>query len=115
MTKGTNDRKNGLDRVREVLSIAPDGYPWLRVFINCYDTIRTIPALVYNEKGNNLEDVDTDGEDHAYDSLRYYIMSRPSPTQKAKPPQPNKITKAMAQHHAKYLMLERAKYEQDNW
>jgi hypothetical protein len=34
-----------------------------------------LPLLPLDE--NNPEDVDTDMEDHAYDALRYGIMSRP--------------------------------------
>ena len=37
----------------------------LYVFNTCHNFIRTVPNLVYDEK--NVEDVDTDGEDHAYD------------------------------------------------
>ena len=56
MLKGDNDRVNGMARYREALAKAPDGKPWYQVFENCYDTIRTIPALVYDE--NRVEDVD---------------------------------------------------------
>ena len=42
------------------------------VFRSCRDYIRTITALVYSEK--NVEDIDTDGEDHIYDESRYAIM-----------------------------------------
>ena len=80
MIKGDNDRMNGLGRFREALSTAPDGLPYFQVFENCYDTIRTVPALVYATNKVNIEDVDTDGEDHAYDMIRYLFMSRPSPT-----------------------------------
>lgn len=41
----------------------------------CRDSIRTIPALQYDEFKN--EDLDTDGEDHAADDWRYGLMSRP--------------------------------------
>ncbi len=58
---GDNNRANGMARYREALSVAPDGKPWYQVFETCYDTIRTIPALVYDE--HKHEDVDTDGED----------------------------------------------------
>jgi hypothetical protein len=39
------------------------------------DLIRTLPALQHDEK--RLEDIDTEGEDHAGDELRYACMSRP--------------------------------------
>lgn len=62
MIKADNDRMNGLNRVREQLSIAPDGKPWLQFFSTCYHAIRTLPSLVYDK--HKVEDVDTDGEDH---------------------------------------------------
>ncbi|MEQ1955843.1 hypothetical protein [Mesorhizobium sp. CN2-181] len=37
--------------------------------------IRTLPMLQHD--AHNVEDVDTDGEDHAADSARYATMSRP--------------------------------------
>ena len=43
----------------------------------CVDSIRTIPALQHDE--DNIEDVDTEGEDHAADETRYAVMSRPWP------------------------------------
>ena len=57
---GDNNREHGMARYREVLALAPDGKPWYQVFETCYDTIRTIPSLVYDKN----EGVDTDGEDH---------------------------------------------------
>ena len=43
------------------------------VFNTCKNFIRTIPNLVYDE--THVEDVDTDGEDHAYDEWRYVCMA----------------------------------------
>lgn len=82
LMKGDNDRINGLARFRDMLSKAPDGKPWLQVFSSCYNVCRTLPALVYDR--HRIEDVNSDGEDHLYDSIRYWIMSRPptTPTQK---------------------------------
>lgn len=76
MIRGDNDRMNGLGRYRQALSIAPDGRPYYIMFSSCYDSCRTIPALVYDE--TRIEDVDTDGEDHCYDRDRYFFMSRPA-------------------------------------
>jgi hypothetical protein len=42
---------------------------------NCEDTLRTLPTLQHDEK--DQEDLDTDGEDHAADEIRYACMSRP--------------------------------------
>lgn len=51
------------------------GTPMWYVFSNCEHLIRTLPALQHDK--DNAEDCDTDGEDHAPDSLRYGLMSRP--------------------------------------
>ena len=48
--------------------------PRLKIFSNCMNLIRTLPMLPIDK--NNPEDVDTDAEDHAYDALRYGVMSR---------------------------------------
>jgi hypothetical protein len=52
-----------------MLSDLPDGQPGLLIFETCFNLARTLPALVYDKV--QIEDVDTDGEDHAYDALRY--------------------------------------------
>jgi len=49
--------------------------PKLKVFTNCRNLLRTLPLLPTDK--NNPEDVDTRVEDHAYDALRYGVMSRP--------------------------------------
>ena len=49
--------------------------PMLYFLETCEDTIRTLPVLQHDE--TNIEDVDTDGEDHAGDETRYAVMSRP--------------------------------------
>lgn len=42
------------------------------VFNTCFHTIRTIPNLENDEK--NREDIDSHGEDHLYDVIRYRIL-----------------------------------------
>jgi len=49
--------------------------PMLYFFSTCQDSIRTIPALQHDN--NRPEDVDSDMEDHAADSVRYACMSKP--------------------------------------
>jgi phage terminase large subunit len=78
MVQADNERLLGLARVREYLSLAPDGKPYLQFFRNCTNTIETIPALSYDE--HQVEDVDSDLADHAYDCVRYFCMSRPTIT-----------------------------------
>jgi hypothetical protein len=77
MRKGDNDRKNGWQRVHELLRTAPDGHPWLTVEDAPYCTYlrRTIAAAMSDK--HDPDDVDTKGDDHALDALRYGAMSRP--------------------------------------
>jgi hypothetical protein len=58
---------------------------------DCPYLIRTLPSLVSDE--HKPEDVDTDGEDHAADALRYFVMGRPSPGSNASkaPPKPGTL------------------------
>ena len=79
-----NKRIPGWDQVRQRL-VGHDGKPMLYVFDTCTDIIRTLPAVQHDE--NKPEDVDTDGEDHAADSLRYGCMSRPYTKPKPAEPQ----------------------------
>jgi hypothetical protein len=64
----------GWDMVRHRL-VGEEGEPMIYFFENCIDSIRTLPALQHDKA--NMEDVDSDGEDHAPDEIRYACMSRP--------------------------------------
>jgi len=46
--------------------------PGFFVFNTCFHTIRTLPNLENDEK--NREDIDSSGEDHLYDVIRYRIL-----------------------------------------
>jgi hypothetical protein len=65
----------GWDQVRARLVGDADGRPMMVFFSTCRDTIRTLPALQHDAA--RPEDVDTAGEDHAADDVRYACMSRP--------------------------------------
>ena len=54
------------------------GRPRLVFFNTCVNAISQLPIIQLDK--NNVEDVDTKGEDHIYDALRYGIMSRPRPS-----------------------------------
>lgn len=69
MEKANNARVAGWLKVREYLSPAPDGRPWVQVSPVCENLIRTLPMLVHDDK--KPEDVDPDCEDHAGESMRY--------------------------------------------
>lgn len=75
-----NDRMAGLMQVHMRLKEKK-----LKIFSSCTHLIRTLPALTYDKR--RVEDVDTSEEDHAYDSLRYFLMSRPIKPQHAEPRQ----------------------------
>ena len=75
--KGINDRIPGWMQVHERLKFDENGKAMLYIFDNCKDTIRTIPLMMYSEKTNRMEDLDTELEDHICDSLRYFAMCRP--------------------------------------
>lgn len=75
MRKANNDRINGWMLVRKYLSMAKDELPWLQIMDTCTDLIRTIPDMVHDE--TKKEDLDTDGDDHWVDALRYACMTRP--------------------------------------
>ena len=73
--KGDHNRIGGKMQVHHRLAFDEYGVPMLYAFDTCKHFIRTLPALVYDE--TDVEDVDTDGEDHAYDELRYVCMANP--------------------------------------
>ena len=73
--KGVNDRIPGWMQIHERLKFDEYGHAMLYIFETCKDTIRTIPLMMYDE--HKPEDLDTDGEDHICDSLRYFCMMRP--------------------------------------
>ena len=75
--KGDHARIDGKMQVHHRLAFNAQGFPRLQVFSTCKHFIRTVPALVYDE--SNVEDIDTDGEDHSYDELRYVCMRNPVP------------------------------------
>ena len=51
------------------------GRPRLLIFKGCNALINELLSIP--EDPNNREDVDTKADDHAYDALRYGVMSRP--------------------------------------
>lgn len=77
--RSPGSRRNGKMEVHRRLRIFQDETgklnTKLKIFRNCRNLIRTLPVLPLDE--NDLEDIDTTAEDHAYDSLRYGLMSRP--------------------------------------
>lgn len=52
-----------------------EGAPLIYFFDTMRETIRTLPLLQHDD--TNIEDLDTDQEDHAGDAVRYACMTRP--------------------------------------
>lgn len=77
LTPANNDRPSGWQRLHELLAWEHGLPPRLQVFSSCTNLIRTLPALVYDP--HDVEDVDTRGDDHAPDSLRYLLMGASVP------------------------------------
>lgn len=87
--KGDHERLPGWMQVHYRLAFDQNGYPMMYVFSNCKAFIRTIPVLQFDE--HKPEDLDTTGEDHVADEVRYFLMSRPiKPRQAAVPSTFNK-------------------------
>lgn len=64
----SNRRVDGWNLMHEYLSNGK-----IKYFSTCRDSIRTIPNLIHDN--HKPEDVDSDGEDHAADTDRYFLMS----------------------------------------
>lgn len=71
ISRGSNDRIGGWENMHKWLSLAPDGLPYWIIAENCTNLIRTLPELVHDD--THVEDVDTEGEDHAADDCRYML------------------------------------------
>lgn len=80
--KGDNNRLVGWGRTRHYLR-DPKGTPHLFIGENCVNLITTLPSLVHDK--HKVEDVDTNGEDHGPDALRYGLMTRAAPHEAQKP------------------------------
>ena len=77
---GDHTRIAGKMQLHYRLAFDAEGRPMFQVFDTCRHFIRTIPNLVYDE--SNVEDIDSDQEDHIYDECRYVLMENPiSPRQ----------------------------------
>jgi hypothetical protein len=85
ITHGPGSRPARLELMRRYLGwtarsdgkpLEPWQLPHLQFHKRCKYLIKTIPALPYKK---DTEDVDTDADDHGYDSISYFLMSRPAP------------------------------------
>lgn len=77
LEKADNERVVGWSRMREYMKMQPDGKPLWIIFSSCTNLIRTLPQLIHHP--SRVEDVADNLEDHAAESCRYGLMSRPQP------------------------------------
>ena len=70
---GSIRRVDGWNMVHQYLNWTESQLPKLIFFNTCYNAIRTIPTLIHDDV--KPEDLNTRGEDHASDALRYFLMS----------------------------------------
>jgi hypothetical protein len=72
--KSKGSRKNGFQLLRDRLEASIEGEgAGIYFMTNCVASITLIPSLPRDE--SDLDDVDTDAEDHAYDMVRYRVLA----------------------------------------
>ena len=75
LRRADKNRIQGKIQLHEYLRVQPSGRPKIQIFNSCPNLIRELQSIPLDK--SNPEDVDTHAPDHAYDALRYLIMSRP--------------------------------------
>ena len=75
LRRADKNRIQGKIQIHEYLKVRENGRPKLQIFNTCPNLIRELQSIPLSKV--NPEDVDTHASDHAYDALRYMIMSRP--------------------------------------
>ena len=76
LRRADKNRQAGKVQIHEYLRPSRDtGRPKVQIFNSCPNLIKELQGLPLSK--SNPEDVDTHAADHAYDALRYMIMSRP--------------------------------------
>jgi hypothetical protein len=73
--KADNDRILGKQQVHAHLALDDKGQAQFHVFNDCDHWWRTM--FLIHEDAKNIEDVDTEQEDHIYDTTRYFMMFKP--------------------------------------
>ena len=75
LRRADKNRIQGKIQIHEYLKITQSGRPRIQIFNTCPNLIRELQSIPLDK--SNPEDVNTNAPDHAYDALRYLIMSRP--------------------------------------
>jgi hypothetical protein len=74
--RSAGSRVSGKNELHRRLQADPfTEQPRMVITSNCTNTIAQLPIIQLDKK--KPEDVDTKGEDHLYDAIRYGVMSRP--------------------------------------
>ena len=83
LSRAENSRVQGWYNLKEWLRPAPDEtgalVPSLRVFANCVNLIRTLPALQTDDRDPNDAATEPHEVTHAPDAIRYFVAGRPVP------------------------------------
>ena len=84
LVKTSNDRVQGWYNLHEWLKPYEDEQgkrtAHLKIFENCINLVRTLPALQFDEKNPNDCAKEPHELTHAPDALRYFVAGRPMPT-----------------------------------
>lgn len=89
LIQATKERVNGWKRLREWLHVYDEtdyvtGQTFktakFKIFSNCTHAIEAIPSMIVD--AINPEDIEEHALDHVPDAIRYFFMSRPTPTRK---------------------------------
>ena len=75
LRRADKNRIQGKIQIHEYLKVMQSGRPRIQILNTCPNLIRELQSIPLDKR--NPEDVDTHAPDHAYDALRYLIMSRP--------------------------------------
>ena len=75
LRRADKNRIQGKIQIHEYLKVQQSGRPRLQILNTCPNLIRELQSIPLDKV--NPEDVNTHAPDHAYDALRYLIMSRP--------------------------------------
>jgi len=75
LRRADKNRIQGKIQIHEYLKVMQSGRPKIQILNTCPNLIRELQSIPLDKR--NPEDVDTHAPDHAYDALRYLIMSRP--------------------------------------
>lgn len=91
LMQATKERINGWKRMREWIHVFDDTDPVsgeqfknskIKIFSNCLNAIESIPSMIVDSI--RPEDIADHSLDHVPDTMRYFFMSRPSPTEHKK-------------------------------